>query len=49
MKIENNEIVEATEEELFELYLSRGMDVVMDFNEYKQQMNKAGCVVVYNN
>jgi hypothetical protein len=45
MKVENGKIVEATEGELFSLYLDRGMDDVMDFNEYKYRMEKAGCVV----
>lgn len=46
MKIENNKIVEVTESELFDLYLDRGMDDIMDFNEYKAKMQRAGCVVV---
>lgn len=46
MKIENEKIVEATENELFDLYLKREMDYIMDFHEYKRQMNKAGCVIV---
>ena len=45
MKIENGKIVEAAENELFDLYLKRGMDDIMDFNEYMRQMSKAGCVV----
>jgi hypothetical protein len=49
MTIENNKIIEATENELFDLYLKREMDDIMDFNEYKIQMEKAGCVVVYGN
>lgn len=46
MKIENNKIVEATEDELFNLYLKREMDYVMDFDEYKSIMRNAGCVVI---
>ena len=46
MKIENNKIVEATETELFALYLNREMDQVMDFYEYKQIMIDSGCVVI---
>ena len=46
MKIEHNKIVAATEDELFDLYLRRGMDDIMDFNEYKMRMKHAGCVVV---
>lgn len=45
MKIENGKIIEATEAELFSLYLDRCMDEVMDFNEYRYRMEKAGCVV----
>lgn len=46
MKIENNKIIEATEDELFSLYLKREMDYIMDFNEYKRQMKKVGCVII---
>lgn len=46
MKIENEKIVEITENELFKLYLDREMDDIMDFNEYKWRMEKAGCTVV---
>lgn len=46
MKIENNKIVEITEDELFALYLRRGVDDIMDFNEYKILMGKAGCSVI---
>lgn len=45
MKVENGKIVEVTENELFSLYLERGMDDVMDFNEYRWRMEKAGCRV----
>lgn len=45
MKVENGKIVEATEDELFSLYLDRGMDDVMDFHEYKRRMQNAGCEV----
>lgn len=45
MKIENGKIVEATENELFSLYLDREMDNIMDFNEYRHRMENAGCVV----
>lgn len=43
------EIVEATENELFGLYLERGMDDVMDFHEYRRRMEHAGCKVVDGN
>jgi hypothetical protein len=45
MKVENKKIVEITEAELFSLYLERNMDDIMDFNEYRYRMEKAGCVV----
>ena len=45
MKVENGKIVEITEAELFGLYLERNMDDIMDFNEYRYRMEKAGCVV----
>ena len=45
MKIENGKIIEATEEEVFSLYLDRCMDEVMDFSEYRYRMERAGCVV----
>ena len=45
MKIVDNKIIEATEDELFDLYLKRGMDDIMDFNEYELKMERAGCVV----
>lgn len=45
MKVEDGKIVEATENELFGLYLERGMDDVMDFHEYRRRMEKAGCRV----
>ena len=45
MKIENGKIIEITEDELFTLYLERGMDDIMDFNEYVVRMKEAGCVV----
>lgn len=49
MKVENGKIVEVTENELFSLYLERGMDDVMDFHEYRWRMEKAGCGVVNDN
>lgn len=45
MKVENGKIVEITEQELFGLYLDRGMDDVMDFHEYRNRMERAGCCV----
>lgn len=48
MRIENGKIIEITENELFVLYLKRGMDDIMDFHEYKRQMKSAGCTVIDN-
>lgn len=45
MKVENGKIVEITENELFGLYLDRGMDDIIDFCEYRTRMERAGCVV----
>ena len=49
MKVEDGKIVEATENELFGLYLERGMDDVMDFHEYRRRMEHVGCKVVDGN
>ena len=46
MKIENGKIVEATDNELLDLYLRRGIDEIMSFGEYKRQICEAGCVVM---
>lgn len=45
MKVENGKIVEITEDELFGLYLKRGMDDIMDFNEYTRRMKASGCII----
>lgn len=49
MKIENGKIVAATEDELFRLYLDRGIDDVMSFPDYKLQMVAAGCRIEVKN
>lgn len=46
MTITNNKITEITDDELYELYLRRGMDELMDFNEYKRRMRQAGALVI---
>ena len=46
MVIKDDKIIEITKAELFSLYLDRNMDDVMDFNEYRDRMEKAGCVVL---
>lgn len=45
MTVENGKIVKITENELFDIYLNRGMDDVMSFPDYKERFEKAGCVV----
>ena len=45
MKVENGKIVEATEEELFEYFLSREFDDIMDFNAFLEGCRKAGTKV----
>lgn len=42
MKIENDRIVEATENELFEYFLARGYDDIMTFHEFLYAMRKVG-------
>lgn len=46
MKVENDKIVEATEDELFDYYLTRGWDDVMSFPDYLEKMKSAGVRVV---
>ena len=42
MKVENNKIVEATEEELFEYYLQHNYDDIMTFSDFMYSIRKAG-------
>lgn len=42
MKIENNKIIEATENELFSLYLKSNWSDFIDFYEYMRRMEKTG-------
>lgn len=46
MKVENNKIVEATEDELFDVYLERGLDDIMSFTAYKEAIKRNGCVII---
>lgn len=46
MKIVDGKIVEATEDELFTLYLDREMDDTISFTEYVVKMQRAGCEVI---
>jgi len=49
MKVVNNKIVEATENELFDVYLRKGYDEAMDFKEFARRCERAGTVVVEEN
>ena len=46
MKIENGKIVQATEDELFGVYLARGFDEIMSFVDYKERCEAAGTEVI---
>lgn len=46
MKIENDKIIQATEDELYSYWLSRDLDDVYSFPEYMQRMKEAGCEVI---
>ena len=46
MKVENGKIVEITENELFHLYLDRGIDDIYSFSQYVEMFKKAGCVIL---
>ena len=47
MKVENGEIVEITKNELFHLYLDRGIDDIYSFPQYIEMFKKTGCVILY--
>lgn len=46
MTTNNNKITEITDDELYEQYLWRGMDELMDFYEYRRSMRQAGVLVI---
>ena len=46
MKIEDGKIVEATENELFDYYLTRCWDDIMSFPEFLERMKRSGCKVL---
>lgn len=46
MKIENNKIVEATEEELYTVYLDRGYDDIMPFTLYLHSCRVNGTKII---
>lgn len=45
VRVENGKIVEIGENELFSLYLERGVDDLMSFPDYVEKFKAAGCVV----
>ena len=46
MKAENGKIIEATEEELFEVYLKRGYDDLFSFDFYIQRCKELGTSII---
>ena len=46
MTVNSNKITEITDDELYALYLRRGMDELMDFYEYRRRMRQAGVLVI---
>jgi len=46
MKIENNKIVEATEDELFSEYLRKGLDDIYSFPDYIDRMMRVGVKII---
>ncbi len=40
MIVKNHKIIEATEDELYELYLQRGLDDIMDFKSYLRKLRR---------
>lgn len=48
MKMVRGRITEATEEELFEVYLKKELDDIIDFPTFLRNVERAGCVIEYN-
>ena len=46
MKLENNKIVEATEDELYKYWIKSSWCDFMDFNEYKRRCENNGTKIV---
>lgn len=46
MKVQNYKIVEATENELFGIWLDRGLDDVMSFTDYKERCTRLGTRII---
>ena len=40
MLVKGHKIIEATEQELFELYLQRGLDDIIDFPSYLRELRR---------
>lgn len=48
MNVEDGKIVEATESELFDYYLTHGWDDIMSFPDYLEKMKNAGVKIAYD-
>lgn len=46
MKKADNKIIEATENELYNVYLQKGYDEVMDFYDFLYQCQKLGTKII---
>ena len=46
MKVENGEIIEITEQELYSRYIDGEYYMALDFHEYKWRMENAGAKIV---
>ena len=45
MKVENGMLVEITERELYNMYLTNEYDDIMTFREFARQVELGGCVI----
>lgn len=48
MKMVRGRITEATENELFDVYLKKELDDIIDFPTFLRKVESAGCVIEYN-
>lgn len=46
MTVEHGKIIEATESELFDYYLTRGWDDIMSFPDFLERMKNNGCKIL---
>lgn len=46
MLVKGHKIIEASEQELFELYLKRGLDDIMDFPSYLRELRRLGVKII---